>query len=153
MIVKNILINDNFPSYMEFNTKIDDDCYCSLLRYGGSDYAEVYICYKNINYKRKICSLNIIDDWPRVKYNDGKLLIYNGTYNREINDYDVLNVYKLYNIEDDTFFSVTESEAIELFDSNIAKNNLIQPNRYICVNYNERKDNDIKPKLKVLSKN
>ena len=153
MIVKNILLNENINTYMKFNTEIDDDCYCSLLRYGGSDYAEVYICYKNNNYKRKICSLNIINDWPRAKYNDGKLLIYNGIYNREINDYDVLNVYKLYNIEDDVFYSVTESDALELFDHNMSTNNLITPDRYICINKNERKDNNINPKLKVLSKN
>ena len=152
MIVKNILLSENNPTYMEFNTDIDDEYYCNLLRYGGSEYVDIYICHKGTHNKRKICSLTINDDCPRIKYNEGKILVYNGKYNIDINDYDVLNVYKLYNIEDDMLYSVTEIEALELFDNNISKNKLKQPNRYICINKNERKDNYIKPKLKVLSK-
>ena len=152
MIIKNILINDNIPTFIENKIKIDDEIYCKTLRYGGNDYMDIYICRYYPNISKKICSLNIVFDTPMVKYKDGKLLIYTGFYNREINDYEVTSVCKLYNLVDDVFYSLKEVDALKVFDPFMSKKYLRNPNKYICVNNNEIKEHDFKPKLKVLSK-
>lgn len=65
-----------------------------------------------------------------AQYNNEKIIIYNEE-KLESNECVITNVLSMYNIIDDTFYSVSEEEAIKLFDSNINslhlknKNNLI----------------------------
>lgn len=146
------LIYPEIPFYMEYITEIDENIYCKALRYGGSERVDIYLCTKNSFIKKMLCSLQIDNYIPMVKYKNDKLLIYSGVYNREINDYDAIKVFKLYNINDDMFYSLTEKEALETFDSSITTDKLKTPNRNICINTNEKRKTSNKAKIKVLKK-
>ena len=153
MIVRDSFTNEYISTYMEEKIEINEDFYCKTLRYGGNDYMDIYICKYSPNISKKICSMDIVFETPMVKYNDGKLLIYTGFYNRENNDYEVTSVCKLYNFYDDVFYSLKEIDALKVFDPTISRKYLKNPERYTCVDYNGISRCDFKPKLKILSKN
>lgn len=55
----------------------------------------------------------------RVAYNKGKILIYSDNYSE--NNYTITHVIALYDIVDETFYSETPEEALEIFAPNLAK--------------------------------
>ncbi len=54
-----------------------------------------------------------------VKYKDGKVLIGNQEFKNEVEDMKIIKVLSLYEMVDDTFYSCTEKEALNIFDSSI----------------------------------
>lgn len=54
-----------------------------------------------------------------VKYNNGKILIGNEEFKQEVQEMRIIKVLSLYDMLDDTFYSCTEKEALNMFDSNI----------------------------------
>lgn len=58
----------------------------------------------------------------KTKYNNGKILMYLDKFIE--NKMQVTKIFSLYDILDDTFYSVTELEALNLFDKNIDANYL-----------------------------
>lgn len=79
-----------------------------------------------------------------AKYKDGKILIYiENVVENEINA--ITNVLGLYEIIDDTFYSVTEEMALKIFDSRLNTSYLKNKNNLIA-------REDIKKKQKVNKK-
>lgn len=66
-----------------------------------------------------------------IKYNDGKILVYNESFNHEKRKMNIVEVLALYDIEDDTFYYCTEENAISMFDENIDCTGLINPTKKI----------------------
>lgn len=60
-----------------------------------------------------------------VIYNNGKILVCCCGYNKESHTIVVLDVLSLYDIVDDTFYSCTKEEALQLFNEKISDNNNI----------------------------
>lgn len=55
----------------------------------------------------------------KVKYNDGKILICYEEFKNQEKEMKIIKVLSLYEIVDDTFYSCTEEEALELFNENL----------------------------------
>lgn len=60
----------------------------------------------------------------RAKYHNGKILVYETSFIKKIKENHITKVYALYDIVDDTFYSVTEEEALVLFDLNLCTKHL-----------------------------
>lgn len=73
-------------------------------------------------------------------YKDNKILLYYADYNySDSNLSKIIKVINLYNIEDDVFYSLTEKEALNVFDSEISTQYLIDPdNRLIEYNIDNK---------------
>lgn len=67
----------------------------------------------------------------RVKYADGKILVYYDEFSKQSNKMEIIKVLSLYDILDNTFYSCTEIEALELFDKDINSSNLKDKDNYI----------------------
>lgn len=66
-----------------------------------------------------------------VDYNNGKVLIYIEKFIRQISTMKITKVLTLYDIVDDTCYSVTELEALSIFNKNIDSNYLEKKDNYI----------------------
>ena len=76
--------------------------------------AEFYdVTFYNNNKPIFLGRFNNTYDNFRVAYNKGKILIYSDNYSE--NNYTITNVIALYDILDETFYSVTPEEALEIF--------------------------------------
>ena len=109
--VKLIYTIDNIKISEEINIKIN------LCEKRGNRFYDVvfYLKDKEILLGRfdkeenKVCA----------KYKDGKILIYNNKFNKHTNQMEIIKVLSLYEIVDDTFYSCTEEEALNIFDKSI----------------------------------
>jgi len=104
--------------------KINDKNYISIYEY-RKDLNILFDIIFNNNGKeifigRFIKELNNI----RAKYNNGKILVYETSFIKNIKENHITKVYALYDIVDDTFYSVTEEEALVLFDLNLCTKHL-----------------------------
>lgn len=81
----------------------------------------------------------------RVAYNKGKILIYSDNYDAESKDnkYTIKEVIALYDIVDETFYSETSEEALEIFAPNLSKYYLNKNNKPIY-----RSDTEKRKRLK-----
>ena len=66
-----------------------------------------------------------------IDYTDGKILISQKKYDNENKIFNIIKVMSLYEIIDNTFYSCTEEEALQIFDSTIDTSNLINGNNSI----------------------
>ena len=82
---------------------------------------------KEIFLGRFAKDFNIIN----AKYKDGKILIYYENFNQNKHCMTINKVLSLYDILDDTFYSCTEIEALNIFDSSIDSSYLKQPENLI----------------------
>ena len=67
----------------------------------------------------------------KIKYKDGKILVYYDELNEEYEKKIIIKVFSLYDIIDDVFYSCTEEEALTKFDDNIDTSYLKNRNNYI----------------------
>ena len=64
----------------------------------------------------------------RIGYNNGKILIYYGNYDRDTQKFSkVTKVINLYNVEDDMFYPVREAEALRMFNPELTLDELLTP--------------------------
>lgn len=73
----------------------------------------------------------------RVAYNKGKILIYSDNYDK--NKYAITNVIALYDILDETFYSTTPEEALEIFSSTLSKVYSNNNHKQICRTDSEKR--------------
>lgn len=66
-----------------------------------------------------------VDDTVKTKYNDGKILVFSERFTADTNSMNIVKVYSLYDILDDTFINCTEAEALNIFDKTIDSSHLI----------------------------
>lgn len=99
--------------------KIDDNNYIKtqLLEKRGTKFYDV-VFYNN---GKEIFIGRFFNDLDNLKvaYNKGNILIYCDKYNEKEHKYNIVEVISLYNIIDDTFYSVTEEEALSIFDDKL----------------------------------
>ena len=112
-------------------TKIGDNSYISL--YMFKDRRDiVYYVTLNIGDDEKLLGRFVEDcDFTRVKYKDGKILIYSEVQDLETGELNIQKIHSLYDIADDTFYSCTEREAIEMFDPTLDSSHLKNKDNYI----------------------
>ena len=67
----------------------------------------------------------------KAKYNDGKILIYTPEFNDNTKSMQIIEVLSLYEILDDTFYSCTQEEALNIFDNSIDSSYLKNKNKPI----------------------
>lgn len=67
----------------------------------------------------------------KAKYNDGKIIICDERLIEGENKVGIMKVFSLYDILDDTFYSCTEEEALNIFDSSIDTSHLKDKNKPI----------------------
>lgn len=80
----------------------------------------------------------------RILINNNKVLIYSSMFDSITKEMQINKVYSLYDIDDDLFYSCTELEALNMFDSNININYLLNKNNNIS-----RSDVEKKKRLNV----
>lgn len=78
-------------------------------------------------------------DLLEAEYKDGKIMIYRSKINFQTKEKEITKILTLYEILDDTFYSVTEKEAMELFDQSMNSSFLGKPNESICRSDVEKK--------------
>ncbi len=83
-----------------------------------------------------------------VYYNNGKILVCNEEYISSINDKAITNVFDLYDIVDDIFYSVSSAEALEIFNPNLSSDFLKNKDKQIV-----RNDIEKKHRFKIKTKN
>lgn len=97
--------------------KINDQNYILIGEYEHRQNEFFDVMFKNNN--KEIFLGRFSKEFNRVsaKYNNGRILI----YSEELinNEYVMTSVLSLYDIIDDTFYSLTEEDAIKLFDPNM----------------------------------
>lgn len=100
------------------------------IKIGENAYIKISLCEKRINrfYDVVLClkdkeiflgRFDKDDNCVGAKYKDGKILIYKDEFKKQTGKLEIIEVLSLYEVADDTFYSVTEKEAIELFDNTI----------------------------------
>lgn len=111
--------------------KISDNSYISL--YTFKDRMNiVYYVTLNIKDEEKLLGKFIEDcDFTRVKYKDGKILIYSEVQDLDTSKFNIEKIHSLYDIADDTFYSCTEEEAINMFDDSLDSSHLKNKDNYI----------------------
>ncbi|MBQ9072766.1 MAG: hypothetical protein IJY25_06380 [Bacilli bacterium] len=77
------------------------------------------VTFYNNNKKIFLGRFNNDYDNFRVAYNKGKILIYSDNYDENI--YTIKSVIALYDILDETFYSSTPEESLEVFAPNLSK--------------------------------
>ena len=88
----------------------------------GAAVSEFYDVEFKINDKRILLGRfnNIDQDCSLdVKYNNGKVLVFEEKYNKSTKKFEITKVHSLYEIVDDTFYSCTEEDAIDIFDKKL----------------------------------
>ena len=60
-----------------------------------------------------------------IEYKDGKILICQRKFDNDTQKFKIIKVFSLYEIIDKTFYSCTEAEALNIFDSSIDTSSLI----------------------------
>ena len=69
------------------------------------------------------------DNRISVSYNNGKIMLYYENFNREKQELLISDILALYSIIDDTFYSCTCEEALNIFDKTLNVDGLINPNK------------------------
>lgn len=80
----------------------------------------------NNNGKEIFIGRYVSDSNIKAMYKDGKILVFSSEDN---NLNCITKVHSLYDILDDTYYSLTELECLDLFDSRINANNIRQKNK------------------------
>lgn len=107
--------------------KISEDAYINISLYKNRN-SMFYDIVLNLNNKEKFLGRFNNENMVKSKYKDGKILIYCDNTITEKEEPVIIKVLSLYEIVDDTFYSCTEEEALNLFDKNINTNYLINKN-------------------------
>lgn len=134
-------IHGNYESEPEFfithdGCKIDNNTYIRVDEY--IQYEQNYFDIILHKEEKEIIIGRYLKDFKNimVAHKNNKILFYYAEYAHS--DERIMNIVKiinLYNLEDDVFYSVTEKEALNLFDSSISDEYLQTPDDRL-LNYN-----------------
>lgn len=106
--------------------KISDNCCIIITEFRKRKKLLYDVVFKNNETKKFIGRYPKYDTLFNVKYFNGKILVYGEEFNKKIGSVVITNVYELYNILDDCYYSLAEEEALKLFypeaDINFLKN-------------------------------
>ena len=94
--------------------RIDDKNYVSISEYSKRGNSFYDVIFNNNGKEVFIGRYNKILDNVKVMYNNGKILVYSDIKNNLI-----IKVYSLYDILDDTHYSLSEVEALQLFNPDL----------------------------------
>lgn len=126
--------------------KINDNVYVTVNEYIQFDqnYFDV-VLHKNSD---EIIIGRYLKEFKNImaSYNDGKIILYFVEYDYIKNSLSkIIKIINLYNIADDMSYSLTEKEALNLFDKSIIADDLLEPDNMIT-------DYNINNKQKTLKK-
>lgn len=115
------------PEIIKINDKMSIEV--SEYYYRLNEYYEIVL--KSDKYSFFLGRFYKIYDNIFVDYKDGKILISFKEFSAESNKMEIIKILSLYEIIDDLYYSCKEIDALELFDSEIDKKYLKNPNNYI----------------------
>jgi len=120
-------INFSYPTITgkEKNININEKTFIKIKNYkkGASEYSIV-----TLHFNDKIVFIGKFSeefDNLNAKYKDGRVLVYFGNG-------EVKKVLSLYEMVDDTFYSCTEEEALNIFDNTLDNSHIQNNNQLIC---------------------
>lgn len=140
------MINNNKNIKNTYIDKIDDQLLVryTIIKVKNDEFIEISLFNSDIEI--------FIGRFPKenykleMKYLNDNLIFYYINFIRNINQLKAIKVLALYNILDDTFYAVTEKDALNLFDNKIDTSYLIDKNNLII-----RSDIEKKKRLRLKS--
>ncbi len=111
--------------------KINDNNYIKVSQYSYRNNTYYEVIFNNNGKDIFIGKYDTENQAVNAKYNNGKILIYTYDYVGENHNLGITKVLNLYDVLDETFFCVTEEEALCIFDDNIDSSNLKNKDRII----------------------
>ena len=111
--------------------KINNNNYIKVSQYSYRNNTYYEVIFNNNGKDIFIGKYDTENQPVNAKYNDGKILVYTYDYVGENHNLEITKVLNLYDILDETFFCVTEEEALGIFDVDIDSSNLKNRDRII----------------------
>lgn len=125
--------------YEPYVVKIDDNNFITISEYTRRLDAFFDVVFNNNGKEIFIGRYKKDYDNVRAAYNEGRILVYTDKYIPEYRKDFPIKIHTLYDILDDFHHIITEEEALELFDSKLSKEYLINKNNLILRTDAEKK--------------
>lgn len=141
----NNMVNEKKLKYKAEIVNINENNYISVSEYEKRGNSFFDVVFNNNGKEIFIGRYNKELKKINVKYNNGKILVFTNDFIKDKGVF-ITDVLSLYDVLDDTFYSVTKLEALNVFDPTIDSSYIKNKNKLIVRDDIEKYDRMVKSK-------